>query len=155
MKFWKVYKPLTQEELEDMIITAIMVHREYRNEVSKIWKKYVPSWIKDELMALEHMDYCGTYDAYLDELFEAQKRIEKKYRSKGWGVMIEHEGDCIIVDVFKRESGVTYFGDGEIEVEHADMKRLREIHRFDQKMREKRAIREFRYIFEKMALERD
>ena len=155
MKFWKIYKPLTQEELEEMIITAIKVHREYRSEVSRIRSEYVPNWIKDELMALEHMDYCGTYDAYLDELFEAQKRIERKYRSKGWGVMIEHGEYDATVTVFKRESDVIYFGWGVIEVEHADMKRLREIHRFDQKMREKRAIREFRYIFEKMALERD
>ena len=147
MKFWKIYKPLTQEELEDMIITAIKIHREYRNEVSKIWNKHVPEWIKDELTAFEHMDYCGTYDAYLDELFEAQERIERKYRSKGWGVMIEHDEDCITVSVFKRGSSVTYFGWGTIEVEYADMKELRKIHRFIQKVRERRAIREFRYMF--------
>ena len=148
MKFWKIYRPLTQEELEEMIITAIKVHREYRSEVSRIWSKYVPSWIKDELTSLEHMDYCGTYDAYIDKLFEAQERIERKYRSKGWDVvMIEHEEGNITVDVIERGSSVTYFGWGTIEVEYADMKRLREIHRFNQKMGEKRAIREFGYMF--------
>ena len=148
MKFWKIYKPLTQEELEDMIITAIKVHREYRREVSRIQSKYVPSWIKDELMSIEYMMYNGTYDAYIDELFEAQERIERKYRSKGWDVvMIEHEENCITVEIIERGSSVTYFGWGTIEVEYADMKRLREIHRFNRKMGEKRAIREFGYMF--------
>jgi len=148
MKFWKIYKPLTQEELEDMIITAIMVHREYRNEASKIRKKYVPRWIKGELMSIEYMMYNGTYDAYIDELFEAQERIERKYRSKGWNVvMIEHEEDCITVDIIKRGSRVVYSGWGMIDVEYADMKSLREIYRFNQKIRKKRAIREFGHMF--------